>query len=312
MDIPFSGDVVNNVLLRIVWPNTSNVNISVGTAMIQMVELRYGDVVIERVYGENMYIMNDFMVPQGKRGALTNLTGMDITTPLNEYYVKLPFTMKIPLCALNNNPTVRVIFNQPSTFMSVPYYGPLQLKLVVEYVLLSQTEYDYMQTTPLVYTTQFFQQLQFTVRPSETTFNIVTSFIGNVKELFWVIQEPQTPPYTYRDDLVNLSLTFNGLEFLSPLIGTNVYLSKIQPLEHHTKTPSSNVYLYSFSIDPENHIPTGEVNLTGVINQMHTLTLTPYSNVRYVRIYAWAYNQATVENGEVTMKYTLTEAGFKN
>lgn len=312
MSIPFSGDVVDNVFLRIVWPSSSNVNLSVATAMINMVELRYGDVVIERVYGENMYIMNDLSVPQGKRSALTNLTGMDITTPLNEYYVKLPFTMKIPLCALNSDPSIRIIFNQPSSFMSVPYYGPIQLKMVVDYVLLSKSEVDVMNSNTLVYSTQFYQQLQFSVRPTETTFNIVTSFIGNVKEFFWVIQEPTTSPYTYRADLVNLSIAFNGLEFLSPFIGTSLYLNKIQPLEHHTKTPTSNVYLYSFAIDPESNIPTGEVNLTQVYNQMHTLTLKPYSGVRYVRIYAHAYNQATVSNGDVTMQYTLTEAGFKN
>ena len=140
----------------------------------------------------------------------------------------------------------------------------------------------------------------------------MTSFIGNVKEFFWVIQEPTTSPYTYRADLVNLSIAFNGLEFLSPFIGTSIYLNKIQPLEHHTKIPTSNVYLYSFAIDPENNTPTGEVNLTQVYNQMHTLTLQPYSSVRYVRIYAHAYNKATVSNGDVTMQYTLTEAGFKN
>lgn len=312
LDIPNSGDIINSILIRIVWPNSSNVNISVGTAMIRMVELLYGDVIIERIYGENLYIMNDIMVPQGKRSALNNLTGIDQTTPLNEYYIKLPFTMKVPLCALNKNPRLRIVFNQPSTFMSVPYFGSLNLKLVVDYVILSNSERMYIQSIPLEYTTRFYQMLEFTVRPKETTFNIVTSFIGNVKELFWVIQEPNANPYNYRADLMSLAITFNGLEFLSPIIGTSTYLNKIQPLEHHTKLPSSNVYMYSFAIDPENDDPTGEVNLTEVSNQMHTFVLTPYSGTRVVRIYACTYNQATITDGEVSMQYTLTEAGFKN
>jgi hypothetical protein len=312
MDIPNSGDVVDNILLRIIWPNTSNVNISVGTAMIQMVELLYDDLVIERIYGENMYIMNDIMVPQGKRNALTNLTGLDIVTPLTEYYVSLPFTMKIPLCALSHNPAIRLVFNQANTFMTVPYLGLLDLKIVIDYVFLSDAEKLYMQTNPLIYTTRFYQMLQFTIRPTETKFNIVTSFIGNVKEFYWLIQEPETGYYNYRYDLISLGLTFNGLEYLSPFIGTPVYLNKIQSLEYHTSTPTSNIYTYSFALDPESNIPTGEVNLTDVTNQMHSFVVTPYTITRSIHIYASTYNKVTVSNGSISVKYTLTESGFKN
>jgi hypothetical protein len=312
MNIPNSGDIVNRVLLRLMWPNTSNVNLSVGTAMINMVELLYGDIVLERVYGENMYMMSDLMVSQGKRAALTNLTGMDLTTPLTEYHIELPFTMKFPLFLLDKNPTVRVIFNQPNTFMSVPYLGRLDLKLVVEYAFLSQAEKFNMQNTKLVYTTQFYQLLQFTARPTETVFNVVTSFIGNVKELFWIIQDPTTSQYNYRLDLVSLGLSFNGIEFLSPYIGTPIYLNKIQPLEHHTKNPTSNIYVYSFAINPESEIPSGEVNLTNIMNQMHSFVIKPYANTRNIRIYASTYNLVTISNGELSVKYTLGESGFKN
>jgi hypothetical protein len=312
MNIPNSGDIVNEVLLNIVWPNTSNVNLSVGTAMISMVELLYGDIVLERIYGENMYMMSDLTVSQGKRAALTNLTGMDLTTPLTEYYVKLPFTIKFPLFLLDQNPTIRVIFNEPSTFMSVPYLGRLDLKLVIDYAFLSPAEKFNMKNTKLVYTTQFYQLLKFTARPNETTFNIVTSFIGNVKELFWVIQDPTTSQYNYRLDLVSLGISFNGIEFLSPYIGTPIYLNKIQPLEHHTKNPTSNIYVYSFAIDPESISPTGEVNLTNITNQMHSFVIKPYNKTRDIRIYASTYNLVTISNGELSVKYTLYESGFKN
>jgi hypothetical protein len=154
--------------------------------------------------------------------------------------------------------------------------------------------------------------LEFSIRPTETVFNIVTSFIGNVKELYWVIQDPTTSIYTYRYDLVSLGLSFNGLEFLSPFIGTSVYLNQIQALEYHTKTPTSNVYMYSFSLEPESPVPNGEVNLTNVINQQHSFVVTPYSSDRNIRIYASTYNQVTVWGGSLSVKYTLTEAGFKN
>ena len=312
MDIPLSGDVVDKIILRFTWDTTSNVSLSLGTAMINMVELRWGKQVIERLYGENLYIMNDTMVPQGKRAALNQLTGMDTTAALAEYYIPLPFTMKIPLCALEKTCTLRIVFNRSSTFMTIPLYGELKLKMVVEYAFLSHQEKLYMQTHPMIYTVQYYQMLEFIANPNQTNFNVVTSFMNNVKELYWVIQDPTTAPYTFRDDLINLGLTFNGLEYLSPYIGTNIYLSMTQPLQYHTKTPNSNVYMYSFSLNPESPIPTGEVNMSNITNQMHTFVLTPYSGTRYIRIYAHTYNIATVFDGKINVKYTLGESGFKN
>ena len=162
--------------------------------------------------------------------------------------------------------------------------------------------------------TQEYQLLQFSIEPNQTTFNINTQFVNNVKELFWIIQEVNPSDiYQYRSDLVSLGLTFNGLEFLSPAIANGLYLSSLQPLEFHTRTPTSNVYMYSFALQPESPEPTGEVNMTNITAQIHTITVTPSASTRYIRIYAHSYNVAYVEGGNLTMLHaSMNTSGFKN
>ena len=302
--IPVNGDIVDSLLLRITLPITSNINSSFGTAMIKFIELQYDAQVIERIYGENIFIKNELMVPDGKRAALAALTSTPPT-----YYTELPFTIKLPLCALEKQPSIRIVFN---TFSA--YLGPLQLKLITTYVFLSDPERNYMKTHKIEYLCQGYQLLEFVIPVTETTFNINTEFVNNVKEMFWIIQdESPSDIYLYKDDLLSLGLTFNGLEYLSPHIANGRYLSSLQPLEYHTRTPTSNVYMYSFALQPESDDPTGEVNMSQINSQTHTLSVKPSATLRKIRIYAHSYNIAYVENGGLTMLHaSMNSTGFKN
>ena len=311
--IPIIGDIVDAIYLRIVWPIQGVVNNSVATAMINFVELIHQSNVIERIYGENMFIWNELTVAQGKRAGLQKLVGIDTTTSQSEYYLHLPFTIKLPLCALNIQPDLRIVFNTPDKFMAVPYKNEIDLETVIDYVFLGDEERSYIQNNPQRYLTQSYQVLQFSIQPNQTNFKTVTSFVNNVKELFWIIQDQSpTDMYDYNDDLINMSLSFNGIEFLSNTVANNTYVSIIQPLEYHTRTPTSNVYLYSFALNPELQQPTGEINMTFIYNQNHAYWVRPSTKLRYIRIYALGYNVATIDKGELSMMHTINESGFKN
>jgi len=312
--VPMNGDLIDAMLLRLVWPNQNLLKTqSVGTAMINFIELIYESDVIERIYGENLFIQNEISVSQAKRPGLQNLVGIDTTVPLSVYYLHLPFTIRLPLCALSKQPILRVVFSTPDKFMTVPYHGVLELSLVTDYVFLSEPEKQYFMNNQLNYITQSYQLLQFVINPGETKFNIGTSFVNNVKELFWIIQnEDETNMYKYNNDLVNMSLELNGLEFLSNNVANNTYLRVIQPLENHTRTPTSNIYMYSFAMNPEESQPTGEANMTYMYNQLHKFQVLASVHPRFIRIYAHSYNIATIDQGNLTMKHTMYESGFKN
>jgi len=311
--LPMNGDIIDALFLRIIWPSSSAVNTSVATAMINFVELQYESVVIERIYGENIFMQNDLTVPQGKRPGLQKLVGTDLTTPLPIYYLKLPFSINLPLCALSSQPVLRVVFNDAIKFMTVPYTGFLDLSYEIDYAYLSPSELSYFQHNTLSYVTNSYQVLQFTIKPGETYFKCVTSFVNDVKEFFYVIQNiPATDMYHYNLDIKQYRLCLNGVEVLSPNVANGLYLSVIQPLQNHTKNPESNLYVYSFSMNPEGGQPMGEANLTYLFNQQHEFWVNSSVVPRYIRIYALSYNIATVQSGHLTMLHSLYESGFKN
>jgi hypothetical protein len=308
-----TGDIARTMYLRVVWPSDAPTSVqpSQGTAMIDRVELLYKDQLIERLYGENIYMLQDVTVPQAKQSALTTLVGKNTTTALTSYHIPLPFFVLkkgLPLLALDEPPRFRIVF-QPST-----YKKPIDVSLFVEYVYVSKAERDWFTSHEVVYMTQTFQRVQFRipVTPAQTSYTFYTDLVNDVKELFWVIQsDAASNVYDYgtTDQLVNLRLTFNGVDRITPDYATAQYLRVAQGLEFHTRVPDGRYYMYSFALEPEMDQPTGSVNMSQVTRQQHTLTLAPSASERSLRIYAMSYNLMRVKDGEATMLYTEREGG---
>ena len=183
-----------------------------------------------------------------------------------------------------------------------------QASLPVEYVYLADEEVKYIQGAKIDYViTQL--QLASTTVPANTTYvnGYKLYFINPVKELFFVIQDSNvvsTNDYwnylnttTGGQQLSNLQLQFNGEDMISPTIADSLYLGYVQFLQNHTRRPDMAIYNYSFSIDPENYLPTGQVNMSRIMNQNIWITLTANPVVRNIRVYAVGYNILRVQNG---------------
>jgi hypothetical protein len=132
-------------------------------------------------------------------------------------------------------------------------------------------------------------------------------FINPVKEMFFVIQDRlvlQNNDYfnftntsTGTDQLVKLELQFNGETMVSESLASSLFLGYLQYLNNHTRTPDVKVYNYSFATDPENDLPTGQVNMSRIYNKNLYLTLTANQVERDVRVYAKSYNILRIQNG---------------
>ena len=318
--IPKTGDLVNTMFLRVTWPSdlTSAVlQPSVGTAMLNRVELMYKDQVLERHYGETMNMLNEITVPQAKQSALTSLIGKGITSNLASYFIQMPFKT-IPLVALDETPTLRIVFNTSNVFTNVTSYtGSVKLDLFVDYVYVSKAEREYMTSTPLSYFTQTFQLVRFRIPVSsyQSTYSLLTQFVNSVSELFWVIQaDNASNVYDYTntggtDHLVSLRLTGDMNDLITPDYATPLYLRVIQGLEFHTRVPDSQFYMYSFAIAPEYEQATGTLNFSTFDTQQHDLTLSPSNYGREVRIYARSYNVFHVERGQGKVLFQAQEGG---
>ena len=318
--IPKTGDLVNTMFLRVIWPaNLTNAVLqpSAGTAMLNRVELMYKDQVLERHYGETMNMLNEITVPQAKQSALTSLVGKGLTSNLATYFIQLPFKT-VPLVALDETPKVRIVFNHSNVFTNVTSYtGTVKLDLFVDYVYVSKAEREYMTSMPLSYFTQTFQLVRFRIPVSsyQTTYSLLTQFVNSVSELFWVIQaDNASNVYDYTntggtDHLVSLRLMGDMNDIITPDYATPLYLRVIQGLEFHTRVPDSQFYMYSFAIAPEYEQATGTLNFSTFDVQRHDLTLSPSNYGREVRIYARSYNVFHIQNGVGNVLFQAQEGG---
>jgi len=309
------GDVaLGNMYLRVDWPVPSTVDDSAGTRMVDFVELRYENDLLERHYGESLELMNDLSVTTGKQQVLTTLLGKGITSNLASYYIRMPFRLNLPLCALKKAPIFRVKFRSSQDFSTLSWTKPINVSLFVDYVYITKAERDYFKTAKLDYLTHTIQRLQFTVDANTNKSTFLTEFTRPVKELYWVIQTNGAAAYDFTnsgsDQIVSLRLQFNGVDVIRSEFGTPLFLHTLPGLESHTRVPDRRFYIYSFALDPEHPTqPTGSVNMTALTRQLHTLDLSPCASARQVRVYAVTHNVVRIADGSATSLFDNVQEG---
>jgi hypothetical protein len=319
INISRAGDVLkNNIYLRVQWPVVSaGVDNSFGTRMIDFIELLYNTQLLERHYGETMQILNDLTVPLAKQSVLQQLIGTGRTVNLNEYYIRIPFSVSLPLCALEQDPVLRIKFRNLNEISNSVYTGNIGVDLFVDYVYLTEPEKKYFKNNFFDYNSKTYQRLQFNIAANSTNEVVQTNFIGSVSELYWVIQTDGSSDYDFTnlgsEQLVNLQLSFNNIDIIPQDLGTPIFLRYTQSLTYHTSSPSHYFYMYSFSLDPENEQPSGQVDLSCILNQLHNLNLSSCSFSRQLRIYAKTNNIFRVGKGDLkVVSDMIKEAGTTN
>lgn len=119
------------------------------------------------------------------------------------------------------------------------------------------------------------------------------------KELVWVFQKDNAGlgVYTNADGshiLDNAKLILNGHDrFSSRKAG---YFGLVQPYQHHTRIPAAGVYVYSFALNPEQHQPSGTVNMSRIDNATLQMNLTSNDDLK-LRVYAVNYNVLRIMAG---------------
>jgi hypothetical protein len=157
------------------------------------------------------------------------------------------------------------------------------------------------------------EQLQFTGDESfsSTAVKSKLSFNHPCKELVWVVQRDanvtaqQYFDYSTGSDahhLVDAKLLLNGQDRFSTRQAT--YFGLVQPYQHHTRSPSTGIYCYSFAVNPEDHQPSGSVNMSRIDNATLQLTLVSSAACK-LRVYAINYNVLRVMSGMGSKKLPI-------
>jgi len=78
---------------------------------------------------------------------------------------------------------------------------------------------------------------------------------------------------------------------------------KRQPYQHHTRCPATGIYVYSFALNPEQHQPSGTVNMSRIDNATLLLTLNTSSSCQ-LHTYATNYNVLRIMAGMGGLAYS--------
>jgi len=86
------------------------------------------------------------------------------------------------------------------------------------------------------------------------------------------------------------------------------YFNFVQPYQHHTRTPTVGINVYSFALKPEEHQPSGTCNFSRIDKATLNLTLSvntvQQQRTAKVRIYAVNYNVLRVMSGMGGLAYS--------
>lgn len=97
------------------FPGIQTYTPNVAPKLLKWVELHIGGQCIERISGEYIIIYNDLFVPEHQQLSIQKLTGYTPipATTYTEYYIKLPFSLQVPKCALFRNDIEVFVEYQP-------------------------------------------------------------------------------------------------------------------------------------------------------------------------------------------------------
>ena len=251
--------------------------------------------------------------------------------PLPFYFYRHP-SLAIPMNAINKQEIeVHIKFRELNQLVVSPdasVVGDTTGNIVssscpVEYVYISQDERDFIESRPINYIIEQLQVARTTIQPNEVNKKSNIRFVNPVKELYFVIQnkEKVNPDIITGNDwfnftnsekttspsleqLADLELEFNGETRIENNISGPLFLRNVQSMIHHTRSPSRYIYLYSFALEPESHYPTGQVNMSRIINKILKIRTTSNTKERELRIYAKSLNILRVEHGLAGVIFT--------
>jgi hypothetical protein len=86
------------------------------------------------------------------------------------------------------------------------------------------------------------------------------------------------------------------------------YFDRVQPYQHHSRTPTPGVNVYSFALSPEQHQPSGTCNFSRIDNATLQLVLSNATvegtKTAKVRVYATNYNVLRIMSGMGGLAYS--------
>ena len=264
-----NGDLIHRMYLQTTFGAMTGLDSYTGLKMIKSVELEIGGQRIDKQYGDWMYIWNELSLPSGKTTGYDTMVGSSafttagkiLYTPLEFWFCRNP-GLALPLIALQYHEVkVNLEFNTEAS-LGAGAFTMGTTSLWVDYIFLDTDERRRFAQLSHEY---LIEQLQFTGEETVTggsNNKVKLNFNHPVKELVWV-GAAASDTFTYLAPGV-AKLQLNGHDRFAERAGT--YFTHVQPYQHHSNIPPSTspISVYSFALKPEEHQPSGTLNMTSI------------------------------------------------
>ena len=312
-----NGDLVHKVYLQ------ANVDFTIGKAsqnighwLIKQVEVEIGGQMIDRQYGEWMYIWNELTLPEGKKAGFSEMikTNTDATpTSSHKVYVPLEFWfcrnigLALPLIALQYHEVkINLTLNDSEGASASPGINSVsEVELWADYIFLDTDERRRFAQLSHEY---LIEQVQFTggetIGSTAGTTKSKLSFNHPVKELVWVNKQPTTTSADWNvyQATTDFQLQLNGNDRFAKRDAK--YFTHVQPYQHHENIPDGkNIHVYSFALKPEEHQPSGTLNMSR-IDTATAMVGTDGNNTGSLQMYAVNYNVLRILSGMGGLAYS--------
>ena len=195
--------------------------------------------------------------------------------------------------------------------------------LEVDYIFLEEDERKIFSKNNLQY---LITQIQVSPRSLDNNYldqQIDFSFNHLVTELIWVIQNGnllKLRPYggnewfnfstkAYEngrmvgsDPMIESKFVIEGQDLTE--YKENKYYKTVVPYQRHTNTPNNFIYVYSFSLHPEEYQPSGSINFSRIDNSVLDLKLNSEIENPIIQLFAVNYNILNISEGMAGVEYS--------
>jgi hypothetical protein len=309
-----------------------------GFNLIEYVELDIGGQIIDRQYGEFLYLWSRLTLTNDRQYNLDEMFSLRFISnnscgpsgrpsrgnlayiPLMFFFCRNPGAA-LPLIALQYHEVkINILWNKTKLVFDGPTasVGPAQANLLIDYIYLDVEERRRMAQESHEY---LIEQTQFNEDKGLTSSQnrVDLTFNHPVKELIWVTQangrrncnvaSGTIEPLDYDNIIHDCALQLNGQDRVPSLPG--MYYSVVQPFQHHSGRSLEGLSLYSFAIKPEEHQPSGTCNFSRI--DTATLVFSVDGNTQIsnaddenydIRVYAINYNILRVMSGMGGLAYS--------
>ncbi len=235
--------------------------------------------------------------------------------PLNQLYKVLDLTNSYPryVAPDTQKPEQRLssfVSNANSTYLLSDNVVDIKAYLEVNYIFLDTPERKYLAYNPVQYLVEQTYAVQ---SPNLLETNVINLTLQNpIKEIFWVCKRANISDtnswFDFMDDngdhiMRNAKIMFNGLDRIDAK--DPHYYNYVQPWQHHKGCAKDGIYMYSFSLNPEDYQPSGSVNASRINKFQLALTTKPSVNKSYdMTLYAVNYNVLKISSGLAGVAYS--------